>query len=141
MFEHSYQRILLVEDDSDDVKMTLTALQDYNLANEVVVVSDSEEAICYLGRKGKFSLRAPGNPIIIILDVKFSTSNGLDVLKQIRADESFKLIPVVFLSSSKKYVDLFLNGVNSYVLKPLDFHEFVNAVRKLGIFWAMVNSE
>jgi CheY-like chemotaxis protein len=136
-------RILLVEDDPKDVELTLTALEDYNLANEVVVTRDGEEALDYLYRRGAFTERANGNPAVILLDLKLPKVDGLEVLQQIKSDEKLKLVPVVVLTSSREEKDMVASytlGVNAYVVKPVDFHEFVNAIRELGVFWAIVNA-
>jgi CheY-like chemotaxis protein len=135
-------RILLVEDDPKDVELTLTALEDYKLANEVVVTRDGEEALDYLYRRGKFETRSTDNPAVLLLDLKLPKIDGLEVLQQIKADAKLKLIPVVVLTSSHEEKDMVTSyklGVNAYVVKPVDFHEFVNAVKELGIFWALVN--
>ena len=136
------RRILMVEDDRKDVELSLTALEQYNLANEVIVVGDGEEALDYLHRRGKFMARTSGNPAVILLDLKLPKVDGLEVLQQIRADEALRMIPVVVLTSSREERDMVASyqlGVNAYVVKPVDFHEFVNAVKELGIFWALIN--
>lgn len=136
------QRILMVEDDPRDVELSLTALEQYKLANEVVVVGDGEEALDYLHRRGKFTARANGNPAVILLDLKLPRVDGLEVLQHIKTDEELKMIPVVVLTSSREERDMVASyklGVNAYVVKPVDFHEFVNAVKELGVFWAIVN--
>ncbi len=138
----SLKRILLVEDDPKDVKLTLSGLAEYNLANEVVVAHDGEEALDYLYRRGAFQAREIGNPAVILLDLKLPKVNGIEVLQQIRADEKLKMTPVVVLTSSKEERDLVATyklGVNAYVVKPVDFHQFVNAVKELGAFWAVIN--
>jgi DNA-binding response OmpR family regulator len=135
-------RILLVEDDPKDVELTMTALEEYNLANEVVVARDGEEALDYLYRRGNFTTRSTDNPAVLLLDLKLPKVDGLEVLQQIKADAKLKLIPVVVLTSSHEEKDMVTSyklGVNAYVVKPVDFHEFVNAVKELGIFWALVN--
>ena len=135
-------RILLVEDDPKDVELTLTALDEYNLANSVVVVSDGEQALDYLYYGGNFAQRPRGNPAVILLDLKLPKIDGLEVLKKIKSDETLKMIPVVILTSSREerdLVDSYSLGVNAYVVKPLDFHEFVNSVKELGMFWAVIN--
>lgn len=135
-------RILLVEDDQKDVELTLAALGEYNLANEVVVVADGEQALDYLYYGGKFARRARENPAVLLLDLKLPKINGLEVLQRIKSDENLKLIPVVVLTSSREEKDMVASyklGVNAYVVKPVDFHEFVNAVRELGVFWAVIN--
>src|ERR1700719_4749519 len=135
-------RILLVEDDPKDVELTLTALEEYNLANEVVVAADGEEALYYLYGRGKFKARSNDNPAVMLLDLKLPKVDGLEVLKQIKSDEKFKMIPVVVLTSSHEEKDMVASyklGVNAYVVKPVDFHEFVNAIKELGAFWAVIN--
>jgi CheY-like chemotaxis protein len=135
-------RILLVEDDPKDVELTLTALEEYNLANEVVVVHDGEEALDYLFMRGSFAMRSAGNPAVLLLDLKLPKVDGLEVLEQIKGSEQLKVIPVVVLTSSREERDKISSyqlGVNAYVVKPVDFHEFVNAIKELGIFWAIIN--
>ena len=135
-------RILLVEDDPKDVELTLTALEEYNLANEVVVVGDGEHALDYLHCRGSFATRANENPAVLLLDLKLPKVNGLEVLQQIKADPRLKVIPVVVLTSSREERDMVASyqlGVNAYVVKPVDFHEFVNAIKQLGVFWAIIN--
>ena len=136
------KRILLVEDDPKDVELTLTGLAEYNLANEVVVAHDGEEALDYLHRRGAYQNRSNGNPAVVLLDLKLPKINGFEVLEKIRADESLRLLPVVVLTSSHEERDLVSSyklGVNAYVVKPVDFHQFVNAVKELGVFWAVIN--
>ena len=135
-------RILLVEDDPNDVELTLTALEEYHLANEVVVARDGEEALDYLYRRGSFATRSNDNPAVLLLDLKLPKVDGLEVLQQIKSDENLKIIPVVVLTSSHEEKDMVASyrlGVNAYVVKPVDFHEFVNAIRELGFFWAIIN--
>ena len=135
-------RILLVEDDPKDVELTMMALEEYNLANEVVVTGDGEEALDYLYCRGKFQSRTSDNPAVLLLDLKLPKVDGLEVLQQIKSDEKFKAIPVVVLTSSREERDMVASyklGVNAYVVKPVDFHEFVNAIKELGVFWAIVN--
>ena len=137
-----FRRILLVEDDPRDVELTLTALNDYKLANEVIVCRDGQEALDYLFGRGKFSGRANENPAVILLDLKLPKVDGLEVLEQIKSDERLRLIPVVMLTSSHEEKDMMRSyklGVNAYVVKPVDFHEFINAVKELGVFWAVIN--
>ena len=135
-------RILIVEDDPNDVELTLTALADYNLANEVVVARDGQQALDYLYCRAEFSARATGNPAVMLLDLKMPKVGGLEVLQQVKSDERLKMIPVVVLTSSHEEKDMMRSyslGVNAYVVKPVDFHEFVNAVKELGVFWAVIN--
>ncbi|MCU1256991.1 MAG: response regulator with CheY-like receiver domain and winged-helix DNA-binding domain [Candidatus Angelobacter sp.] len=135
-------RILMVEDDPKDVELTLTALEEYNLANEVVVTRDGEQALDYLYCRGEYKTRSSGNPAVMLLDLKLPKVDGLEVLKQIKSDEKMRMIPVVVLTSSKEEKDMVASyklGVNAYVVKPVDFHEFVNAIKELGVFWAVIN--
>lgn len=135
-------RILLVEDDPKDVELTLTALDEYNLANEVVVARDGAEALDYLHYRGNFALRSHENPAVLLLDLKLPKVDGLEVLKQIKSDGQLNMIPVVVLTSSREEKDMITSyklGVNAYVVKPVDFHEFVNAIKELGVFWAVIN--
>ncbi len=135
-------RILLVEDDPRDVELTMTALQEYNLSNEVVVARDGEEALDFLYSRGQFAERNSERPAVVLLDLKLPKVNGLEVLQQVRSDPRLKLLPVVVLTSSHEERDLVSSyelGVNAYVVKPVDFHAFVNAVRELGVFWALIN--
>jgi CheY-like chemotaxis protein len=136
------KNILLVEDDPRDVELTLAALEEHHLANKVAVVGDGAKALDYLYRRGEFKTRVGGNPILVLLDLKMPKVNGLEVLKIIKADEHLKIIPVVVLSSSRETPDLvecYKHGVNAYVVKPVDFAEFMKAVQQLGIFWAAIN--
>ena len=137
-----FKDILLVEDDPRDVELTLAALEENHLANRVAVACDGAEALDYLLHRGKFKMRPGGNPVLILLDNKMPKVNGLEVLKIIKADEHLKIIPVVVLTSSREtpdLIDFYKHGVNAYVVKPVDFAEFMKAVRQLGIFWAAVN--
>ena len=138
----SIARILLVEDDPRDVELTMTALADYNLTNEVVVAHDGEEALDYLYCRGKFQGRMSQNPAVMLLDLKLPKIDGLEVLEKVKSDEKLKVIPVVVLTSSREERDMVASyklGVNAYVVKPVDFHEFVNAIKELGVFWAIIN--
>jgi CheY-like chemotaxis protein len=135
-------RILLVEDDPRDVELTLTTLSEYNLANEIVVARDGEKALDYLYCRGEFSTRANDNPAVMLLDLKLPKVDGLEILQQIKSDEQLKLIPVVVLTSSQEEKDMarsYKLGVNAYVVKPVDFQEFVTAIKELGVFWAVIN--
>jgi CheY-like chemotaxis protein len=138
----SIGRILLVEDDPKDVELTMTALEEYNLSNEVVVAGDGEEALDYLYSRGKFQGRNGDNPAVLLLDLKLPKVDGLEVLEQLKSDEKLRMIPVVVLTSSREERDMVASyklGVNAYVVKPVDFHEFVNAIKELGVFWAIIN--
>lgn len=134
--------ILLVEDDPRDVELTVTALEENNLANELVVVSDGVEALEYLERTGKFADVPPGNPIVVFLDLKLPRVGGLQVLERIRSNPSLKTIPVVILTSSAEERDIVKGyelGINAYVVKPVDFDAFQSCVKEIGIFWAVIN--
>ena len=136
------KRILLVEDNPNDIELTLAALEENRLANEVVVVRDGEEALDYLNRRGIFKMRTAGHPAVVLLDLKLPKVDGLEVLERLKADPSLKPIPVVMLTSSREEQDLVTSynlGVNAYVVKPVDFNEFVGAIKELGLFWAVIN--
>jgi CheY-like chemotaxis protein len=136
------KRILLVEDDPKDIELTLAALSEHNLANEVVVARDGVEALDYLYCRESFAQRPAGNPVVILLDLKMPRLDGVQVLQQLNADEQLRLIPVVILTSSRESMDLqacYQLGVNAYVVKPVRFVEFVQAVKEIGIFWALIN--
>jgi CheY-like chemotaxis protein len=137
-----FGRILLVEDDPKDIELTLAALEEYNLANEVFVVGDGEEALDYLYCRAAFAMRTRGNPAVMLLDLKLPKVDGLEVLQAVKSDDRLKVIPVVVLTSSRQEQDIVTSyqlGVNAYVVKPVDFHEFVNAIKELGVFWAIIN--
>ncbi|HEY9603772.1 MAG TPA: response regulator [Allocoleopsis sp.] len=135
-------RILLVEDSPNDIELILAALSEHRLANEVVVVRDGEEALDYLYRRGVFKLRMEGNPVVVLLDLKLPKVDGLEVLAQLKSDPELKKLPIVILTSSREEQDLIDSydlGTNAYVVKPVDFHEFVDSIKSLGLFWAVVN--
>jgi CheY-like chemotaxis protein len=136
------RRILLVEDSDDDAELTVSALGAHKLANEVVRATDGVEALDYLKRRGRFSDRLGDNPALILLDLKMPRLNGLEVLREIKSDPALRTIPVVVLTSSREESDLVRSyefGVNAYVVKPVEFHAFVEAVRDIGLFWAFLN--
>jgi CheY-like chemotaxis protein len=136
------KRILFVEDNANDIELTLTALEEYGLANEVVVVNDGAEALEYLRSEGKFAGRPQGLPVVVMLDVKLPKVDGLQVLREMRADPGLKIIPVVMLSSSREEKDLLTSyalGTSAYVVKPVDFLEFVATIKQLGLFWGIIN--
>lgn len=136
--------ILLVEDNPQDVELTLEALAEYNLANSVVAVSDGVEALEYLNYEGRFKNRKSGNPAVILLDIKMPRMDGIEVLAAIRNDVKLKHIPVVMLTSSREEPDLkrcYDLGVNAYVVKPVNFKDFLDAVKHLGVFWAILNEQ
>jgi DNA-binding response OmpR family regulator len=134
--------ILLVEDNPHDLELTLIALSKSQLANEVVIARDGAEALDYLHRRGQYVDRPVGSPAVVLLDLKLPKVDGLEVLKEIRTNSNSKSQPVVMLTSSKEEQDLVRSyelGVNAYVVKPVDFTEFVRAISDLGIFWAVLN--
>ena len=136
------KRILYAEDSPMDVELTLAALEEHHLANEVVVVSDGVEALDYLHRRGAFASREAGNPAVVLLDLKMPRVDGLEVLRQVKSDPELRTIPVVIMTSSREERDLvesYRLGVNAYVVKPVDFEQFVAAVKEVGMFWAVVN--
>ena len=136
------KRILLVEDDPKDIELTLAALDEYNLANEIVVARDGAEALDYLFRRGTFKQRPAGNPVVIMLDLKMPKLDGVQVLRQLTSDPQLRLIPVVVLTSSRESRDLeecYKLGVNAYVVKPVRFTEFIEAVKQIGVFWVLIN--
>ncbi len=135
-------KILLVEDNRNDVELTLSALAESHLTNEVVVTRDGAEALDYLYRRGAYGSRAAGNPAVVLLDLKLPKVDGLEVLEQIRAEPALKTLPVVMLTSSREEQDVVRSynlGVNAYVVKPVDFHDFIEAIQKVGLFWAVIN--
>jgi CheY-like chemotaxis protein len=137
-----HNQILLAEDDPRDVELTLAALEGHHLAKKVAVVGDGAEALDYLHRRGKFITRTGGNPVVVLLDNHMPKVNGLEVLKAMKADEHLRSIPVVVLTSSRETPDLiefYRHGVNAYVVKPVGFSEFIQAVSQLGVFWAGIN--
>jgi CheY-like chemotaxis protein len=134
--------ILLVEDNPKDLELTLVALAKTNLANEVVVARDGAEALDYLHARGAYRDRPRGNPAVVLLDLKLPKVDGLQVLEQIKGDDELRAVPVVMLTSSREEQDLLRSyklGVNAYVVKPVGFREFIEAIRNLGVFWAVLN--
>lgn len=138
----SLKRILFAEDSPRDAELALDALAENHLANEVVHVRDGAEALDYLYRRGSFAGRTSGQPAVVMLDLKMPKVDGLEVLRTIKADPDLKVIPVVVMTSSREEGDLVRSyqlGVNAYVVKPVKFQEFVEAVRQIGSFWAVIN--
>jgi CheY-like chemotaxis protein len=136
------KRVLLVEDDPQDIELTFNALSEHNLANEIVVARDGVEALDYMYRRGAFALRPDGNPVVILLDLKMPRLDGVQVLRQLKSDETLRSVPVVVLTSSREERDLeeaYRLGVNAYVVKPVQFTEFVRVVKEIGVFWALIN--
>lgn len=134
--------ILMAEDNSADIELTITALSEKNLANRLIVVRDGVEAIDYLECTGDYKDRKSGNPGLIMLDIKMPRMDGIEVLEYIKKDSRFKTIPVVMLTSSREDCDLnkaYELGVNAYVVKPVSFNQFMEAIRQIGIFWALLN--
>lgn len=135
-------RILLVEDNPNDEEMTLEAFAECRLANEVVVVRDGQEALDYLYHQGDYAERQSGSPAVILLDLKLPKINGMEVLRRIKSDPELRTIPVVIMTSSREERDVeegYQLGVNAYVVKPVDFPSFVESVKDMGVFWALIN--
>lgn len=138
------KKILLAEDNPMDVELTMAAMEDSNLMNRVVVVCDGVETLEYLRREGAYANREPGLPAVLLLDIKMPRKNGIEVLREIRSDPQLKLLPVVMLTSSREDVDLlnsYTSGVNAYVVKPVNFDGFIEAIKQLGVFWGVVNEQ
>jgi CheY-like chemotaxis protein len=136
------KRILLCEDSEHDIELTLAALDGHNLTNQVVVARDGVEALDYLHRRGRFASRPEGHPLVVLLDLKMPRVDGIEVLRQVKSDPSLKTIPIVMLTSSREEKDLvesYRLGANAYVVKPVNFTQFTDAVGKIGLFWALVN--
>ena len=135
-------RILLAEDNENDVELTLRAFREHNLHNQIDVVNDGEQALDYLFQRENFTERPPANPVVVLLDIKMPKLDGIDVLREIRNSEEFKFLPVVMLTSSSMDRDIMESyelGVNAYVVKPVEFSEFITAIKHVGIFWAIIN--
>lgn len=136
------KKILLAEDNPMDVELTLAAMEESNLANRVVVVRDGVETLAYLRREGAYANREPGLPAVLLLDIKMPKKDGIEVLREIRSDPQLRFLPVVMLTSSREDRDLlnsYVSGVNAYVVKPVNFDGFLEAIKQLGIFWGVVN--
>jgi CheY-like chemotaxis protein len=134
--------ILLAEDSPQDVEMTLAALSAHKLTNDIIVVNDGEQALDYLYMRGKYASRVPGNPVLVLLDLKMPKVDGLEVLRTIKQDARLRTTPVVMLTSSREEQDVVRSyqlGINAYVVKPVDFHSFIEAVKQLGTFWTLHN--
>lgn len=135
-------RILVVEDNPYDLELTLESLAEYNIVNETAVARDGAEALDYLYKRESFANRPEGNPAVILLDLKLPKVDGIEVLRIIKTDDRLRIIPVVVLTSSREESDLINSyklGVNAYVVKPIDFNQFLHAVKGLGVFWALIN--
>jgi CheY-like chemotaxis protein len=142
MIMKSFKRILLVEDDPKDIELTISALSEYNLANDIQVARDGVEALDYLFRRGKFTGETEGNPVVILLDLRMPKLDGIQVLREIKAEKKLQTIPVVIMTSSHESRDLetcYQLGANAYVVKPVKFADFVEAVKGIGVFWALIN--
>ncbi len=136
--------ILLAEDNPQDVELTIEALNEHKLVNQVVEVNDGVEVMEYLNYEGRFKDREKGNPVVLLLDIKMPRMDGIEVLEAIRSNEKLKMLPVVVLSASREEPDLkkcYALGVNAYVVKPVDFKDFLEAVKHIGVFWAMLNEK
>ncbi len=136
------ERILLVEDDSKELELTVMALEKSKLPNQIVVARDGVEALDYLYKRGKFEDGAHGKPVVILLDLKMPRMDGIQVIRHLKGDEQMSMIPIVVLTSSREALDLqecYRLGVNAYVVKPVRFKEFVKAVEGIGAFWATLN--
>ncbi|MCF8295447.1 MAG: response regulator [Bacteroidales bacterium] len=141
---YELKTILLAEDNPQDLELTIEALTEHHIANDVVIVKDGVEALEYLNCEGPFKNRKKGNPAVLLLDIKMPRMDGIEVLEAIRSNEKLKTLPVVMLTSSREEPDLlkcYKLGVNAYVVKPVDFKDFVEAVKHIGIFWAMLNEQ
>jgi len=136
------KQIVLAEDNANDVELTVNALRKNHIVNEIVVVRDGAETLDYLYKRNGFADRAGANPALVLLDLKMPRVDGIEVLRQIKMDSTLRSIPVVMLTSSREEQDLVRSyelGVNAYVVKPVEFHEFMDAVKLLGGFWAVIN--
>jgi len=136
------RRILIAEDNTNDLELTMAALEENRIVNEIIAVRDGAEVIDYLEGRGRFEGRTGNNPALVLLDLKMPKVDGLEVLRYMKKDPRFRAIPVVMLTSSREEQDLIRSydlGVNAYVVKPVDFGEFMTAVRTLGGFWAVLN--
>ena len=135
-------RILLAEDDRHDQELILRALKEHRIDNEVVVVDDGAKALDYLHRRGEYASVPPGNPALVLLDIKMPKVDGLEVLREVRATEELRMLPVVMLTSSREHQDInesYTRGTSAYVVKPVDYTDFVSAIGKIGAFWGLLN--
>jgi two-component system, response regulator len=139
---NGYKLILLAEDSQPDVELTIEALREQNVANEVAVVRDGEEVLDFMYHRGAYADRPAGLPLVVLLDLKMPKLDGLDVLRTLRADPEMRTVPIVMLTSSREEADLTRSyelGANAYVVKPVDFEQFFAAVKQIGMFWAVIN--
>lgn len=135
-------RILLIEDDAQEVELTLVALEKFGLDKEVIVVNTGEEALDYLHRRGKFDSRPAGHPLVVFLDLEIPSVNGLEVLKQIKTSSELKMIPVVLTTPSREEPDInkaYALGVNACMVKPADSRQFMDTISQAGLFWVLIN--
>ena len=138
----SLKRILLVDDSPRDTELAIDALAQHNLASEIIAVRDGAEALDYLYRRERFANRPEGQPVVVLLDLKMPKVDGIEVLRQMKSDPKLKTIPVVVLTSSREGLDLARSyelGVNAYIVKPVQFQNFVEAMKQVGVFWAVLN--
>ena len=136
------KKILLVEDSRKDIDLTLAALEEHHLANEVVIARNGVEALDYFYRRGEFAQRPNGHPVVVLLDLKMPKMDGLEVLRHVKADDDLRRIPIVVLTSSREEQDIVRSydfGVNAYVVKPVAFENFIDVVKQLGLFWVITN--
>ena len=136
------ETILIVEDNQNDVELTIAALCENNIVNDIAVAEDGVEALDYLYKRGKFAVNGNSSPAVILLDIKMPRMNGIEVLRHIRNDPKFKFIPVIMVTSSREEKDLvesYKLGANSYVVKPVDIIQFIDAIKSLGQYWAVIN--
>ena len=139
----NFKTILIVDDSPNDVELTVSALTEKNIANEIVVAEDGIEALDYLYKRGRFA-NSKGNPAVILLDIKIPRMNGIEVLKHIRSQPEFMMIPVIMVTSSceeRDLVESYKLGANSYVVKPVDIIQFIDAIKTLGQYWAVINQQ
>ncbi len=136
--------ILIIEDNPNDAEMALRAFKKNNIANHVLVIEDGEEALDFFNYRGKFANRSKGRPKIVLLDLKLPKISGLEVLRELKSNPQTRIIPVIVLTTSKEENDIIESyrlGVNSYIVKPVDFDKFVDAVRELGMYWLLLNQQ
>lgn len=139
---NSLRPILLAEDNPADVELTMEAFRAAHIANEIIHLPDGEAVLDWLQARGAYATRPPGLPALLVLDLKMPKVDGLEVLQQLKSDSRFRTLPVVILTSSREEQDVVQSyhlGVNAYVVKPVDYHAFIEAVGRLGVFWALIN--
>ena len=139
---NKFRKILFVEDNPPDVELTIEALSVHNLSNQLITLNDGVEVLDYLLYEGKYKNRERENPAVILLDIKMPRIDGIEVLQAIKSHPKLKIIPIVMLTSSREELDLkkcYELGANAYVVKPVNFHDFIDAIKTLGMFWAIIN--